>query len=467
VTLTDAASVRSRAGASLAGVLGLFVAAGAVLRVVGIFATQLNFDEAFTAVAGRHSLGDLASFLRFHDSHPPLDYLLHAPLAQLGVADPVFRLPSVVCSVAALALFAWWMRGYGRTGIIATAVLTVDAFQIVHGREARMYADLELLGVGLAVLAAAWWQAPRRWHAPLLGVLVAAGLLTHVSMFLYASGLFLLPGRRTDRDAWTWRGAIVAGGAVWALLWGPAFVTQSTTGHSDWIRPTSLGGFIDAVGPLAGVPTVAFVPMVLAVALGIALLVRRDRDLGRIVLTLVVAPVLLAVITGFFAPVLIDRTLTLMAWGPALALGVLVDVAWTRRRALGIATAVLVAALVLPFGIQAAFATSGPTPQLHALEAVARPGDVVGVVSSSKGVELDWSLGVHSTHGPTRAVAIPAIPDTAGLALTGAPPTGRLWLLDWRPRTPLPTSWAHCAPTQYVGRVALICFQLPTGSVRD
>ena len=72
----------------------------------------LNFDETFTATAARRSLGSLVDFLRQHDSHPPLDYLIRAPFAATG-NDVLVRLPSVVFSTAALGVFAWWMRAGG------------------------------------------------------------------------------------------------------------------------------------------------------------------------------------------------------------------------------------------------------------------------------------------------------------------------------------------------------------------
>ena len=142
------------------------------------------------------------------------------------------------------------MRDRGRVGVLATAVMALSAFEIVHGRNARMYAELELLGVGLAILAEAWLRAPRRRHAVILFVLVLAGLLTHVSMFLVGAGLFVLAGRRRDRDAWRWRGAIVGAGAVWAVLWGPAFLVQTQGGHSDWIPRTTPARVVDTVASL-------------------------------------------------------------------------------------------------------------------------------------------------------------------------------------------------------------------------
>ena len=218
----------------------LLVGVGGVLRFWGLGASRLSYDESFTAMAGRLPLGSLFDFLRLHDSHPPLDYLLRAPLARAGVSELWFRMPSAILSLGALALFAWWMRSRGRAGVIATALMAVSTFQVLHGREARMYAELELLGVadrGAGDNVAA--RGPAAGMRPRSGSWCFVGLLTHVSMFLLAAGVLALPGRRTDRDAWRWRAAIALGGAGWALLWGHTFLTQAGGGHSAWIPPTT------------------------------------------------------------------------------------------------------------------------------------------------------------------------------------------------------------------------------------
>ena len=138
------------------------VVVGAAVRLWGLGANRLGYDEAFTAMAGRLPLGSLFSYLRADDSHPPLDYLLHLPLARLGVSTWWFRLPGVLCSIGALGLFAWWMRTHGRAGVLATALMALSAFEVVHGRNARMYAELELLGVALAIVAESWLRKPQR-----------------------------------------------------------------------------------------------------------------------------------------------------------------------------------------------------------------------------------------------------------------------------------------------------------------
>ena len=52
---------------------------------------------------------------------------------------------------------------------------------------------------------------------------------------------------------------------------------------------------------------------------------RRDRTLATVLVCCFAIPAVLAGLLGLRAPVLLDRTLTVAAWGPLLALGYLVD----------------------------------------------------------------------------------------------------------------------------------------------
>ena len=445
-------------GRAAPALLVAIVGVGAVLRLWALGAHRLGYDEAFTAMTSRLPVGALFASLRLHDSHPPLDYVLHAPLAHLGVDEFLFRLPGAMCSIAALGLFAWWMRRYGLAGIVATALLAVSAFELRHGRVARMYADLELIGVGTAVVADAWLRRPRRWHAPVLGALVLCGLLTHVSMFLLAGGLVALAGLRRDRDAWRWRGAIAAGGLGWALLWGPSFIAQAGGGHSNWIPPTTLHRVLHTLGSLVVDRPDLHLVALLAVVGGTFVLARRDRHLARVVVCCAFVPAGLAALSGTVAPVLIDRTLTVVVWAPAVAIGFLVATLASRARLLAAVAVVALALVMLPSTLWAIEAPSVPDAALRHLEHVVVPGDVVAIRPSGKLPEIAWSIGVRG-RAPFRVVGVQGLGDAAGIRIGTAPSTGRTWLLDWS-RAPLPlTGSAPCAPPWSRGTSRVLCFR--------
>jgi hypothetical protein len=470
VTTSVAPGARPRVGAGRRGprdrrvtlILSAIVVVGAGFRLWRLGASQLNYDEAFTAIAGRMPLGALLTHLRLSDSHPPLDYLLRAPLARAGVTDAFVRLPSAVCSIAALALFAWWMRDRGRVAVFATVMMALAAFQIGYGREARMYAELELIGIAAAVVVDAWLRGPLRWHAPLIGVVTAIALLTHTSGLLLAPGLFLVPGRRTDRDAWSWRAAVGAGGLAWAALWGPVFLVQARGHHSSWIPRSTASRAVTTVGSLVSPAGGIALLLVCALGVGGVMITRgRDRAMARTWLCCFAFPVALAIVLGRFSPVLLDRTLTLFAWGAPFAIAVVLDAVIPRTIAAGAVAFAVVVALMLPAAARTANSTSGPTPALNELAAVARPGDVVAIEPMSKRVELEWTLGVHGRYGPTRTVRLD-IARTPALELTAAPSTGRIWLLDFNGRTPRFEGLARCAPDWFQKPYRIECLQAPS-----
>lgn len=442
--------------------LALLVATGALLRLWGLGRSRLGYDESFTAMAGRRPLGSMLVFLTAHDSHPPLDYLLRAPLARAAASELWMRAPSAVCSIAALALLAWWLRARPRLAIVATALMAIAPFQIEHGRQARMYAELELLGVAIAVLADRWLRRPRGRHSLLLALLVLTGLLTHVSTFLLAAGLLLVPGRRTDRAAWQWRGAIAAAGAGWAVLWGAAFVVQARGGHSAWIPPTSVGGLTTAIGHAITLDPALVAVAVLAIIGGGIALVSVDRSLGRIWVCLFAVPVAIGAVAGLVAPVVLDRTFTLMAWAPVVAVAALVDAAFRHHRVAGTLGGVAMLGAVAIGVPGVVLSSTGPDSALRLVARHARPGDVVAMRPATKAPELAWTYGVRAPFGSSHPVRVNGAPRVTALALGHAPWTGRVWFVDWHRRPTPPALGGGTCHAPWVWRHTRIACLRPT-----
>ena len=441
-------------------VLAALVLAGAVLRYWRLGSNRLGFDEAFTAMTARRPLGSLFDFLRVADSHPPLDYLLHLPFARAGASEFWIRFPGATCSTLALALFAWWMRRYGWAGLVATALLAVSVFQLAHGRDARMYAEMELIGVASALTVDSWLRRPSRWQVPTIGVLVLAGLLTHVSMFLLGAGLLLVPGRRTDRAAWWWRAALALGLLGWAVLWGPSFLVQARQGHSDWIPPTTIHNLVTAVGAISTPFPGLHLAAVIVIIIGGVLLWRRDRTMARVWTCCFAVPVAAAAVAGLFAPVLLDRTLTVMSWGALFAIGVVVESIVHAAPKLGIVLVVLVVAIGVPKAVELVNARSGPDVFIRHLQAVVQPGDTVAVHPARRRPEVVWPLAI-ATGTPYRKVHVTNLPRVAAVQLGHAPATGRVWVLELRRRSTLEASLPRCAPNWHSGSTRILCLQLP------
>jgi hypothetical protein len=449
------ASTRTRA---VPLTLGIIVVIGAVLRLWRLGAAQMNFDESFTAMTGRLPLGTVFSFLRLHDSHPPLDYLLQYPLARLGANAFVFRLPAAVCSIAALALFAWWLRDRGRVGILATGAMAICSFQLLYAREARMYGPMQLIGVASAVVADSWLRSPSRRQVAMIGALTFVGLMTHTSMILMTIGLLALAGLRKDPDSWRWRAGIATGALGWALLWGGSFLVQSRGGHSSWIPHTTWARFVNTVSVLVIYRQGIGALIGAAIVAGLVVCRQRDRVLARVLTCGFVVPVVVGALVGLRAPVLIGRTFTVVAWGALLAFAFVLDALIRETRVLGVA-AVAVAALAMVWALPHVLYVPGPTAVLTELEHVARPGDVVAIQPLSKSVELDWTFGVRSDDGPARVVHLAGLGNAHALALVGHRPTGRIWLMQF---THLPIDRARyekCSRTWSRGPSRMICIR--------
>jgi uncharacterized membrane protein len=421
----------------------------------------LTFDETFTAMAGRRSFTDLLSFLRSADSHPPLDYLMRMPLARAGVGDFAFRLPSVVLSSCALVLFSWWMRRHGWVGVLATALMAVSTFQLMYGGEARMYALLQLIGVAVAVVASAWLEQPKPWHAWALSALLLVAAFDHVSALLLAAGVFLVPWTRPDRDAWRWRVGVAAPVLVWAVVWGPVMLDQQRGNFASWIPPTTAGQFVDVVARhvtyTEWIKPLAF----LAIVAGGVLLVRGERVLGRVWLCCGVVPFVLAAAVGAFAPFFFDRTLTVSSWAAPLAVAVLVGWVADRYRVIGRALGGLVVVLGLMSSIWFFGLPWDTDLSMEHLEAVAEPGDVVAVYPARQADIVEWRIGLRGPHD-ARAVAVDALPDTEAVELTGAPTSGRVWLLMWAWDRHRFAAFERCASEWTDATTKVLCLRAPS-----
>jgi hypothetical protein len=187
--------------------------------------------------------------------------------------------------------------------------------------------------------------------------------------------------------------------------------------------------------------------------------VRNDRRIGRVWGACFVVPLALATVAGLVAPVLLDRTLTMVAWAPMLAIAVVLDRLLTRTVVLGVVAIALAAVLVVPPTLTALSESTGADRMLRRLEAVARPGDVVAVRAAGKAPEVQWTLGVRG-HQPWQPVTLSDVaPTVAGLRLGRGAPSGRVWVLDWNSRVRAAPGFQRCAPDRHYGVSRILCLR--------
>ncbi|MEA2206762.1 MAG: mannosyltransferase [Blastocatellia bacterium] len=128
-------------------VLALFVA----IRLRGLTASCLWFDEIFSVHAARHPWSQIFSFVAADIIHPPLFYILLKVWIVIGGESLMWlRLFPALASIAAIVPFILLgreLRLKAGERNLALALLAVNGFLIKYAQEVRMYSLLFFLAV--------------------------------------------------------------------------------------------------------------------------------------------------------------------------------------------------------------------------------------------------------------------------------------------------------------------------------
>lgn len=352
------------------------VALGAVLRLVGLGASALWYDEAFSLSMARLPLLDMVRAAAL-DFNPPLWEMIAWVSTRLFGANEIgLRLPAAIASIAALVVAGRWVKVIApHWGYFGLATLAILPYQLWMAQDGRVYAVMSLL-----YLAGAWFALRGRW----LGFTACLGLLlySHLPGAIFAAPLVVLAAasnrRQLDRVGYS-----VAAAALSFVPWLPTWV--NATQRDFWLGPFTWGSlltalarvfFVDALPPaLWGAAAIAIVGGV-AWATWITL---RERSAGALILAmLAMGPLVLMVVISQFRNVVFYRPLSALTIPLVLWLAVtLPRLPWRWLRA----TAATVWAVLLVAGL---FSWS-PASKGGDLRALAyrmmldymRPGDVV------------------------------------------------------------------------------------------
>lgn len=447
--------------AQLAVMVGALVV-GVALRAVGLGSTVPTFDESFSGVAAQRSLPSLLDHLAHADTHPPLDYLVRMPVAATGDVA-LLRAPSVVMGIATLAVVAWWMWRRRWFGVTVVALTAVAPLQVLHDRQARMYAAAVLAGTVVAAAAHRWSESPApRWSVmAAIGVLVA--LFSHITSLLLVLGLFALAGRRRDRPAWELRAAAAGPVLVWLVLWGPSVRHQLAGDPASWIPLTTPRSAVDAIGGQLSLFEATAAIAVVAIVAGGIVLARTDPVLGRVWWCLYALPTAGLALVGLQAHVLLPRSLSIIGWGPVVAVAALVAPALRAPSpVVRLGVPVAVAALVLPSTVEVLRFEELSAPVRDRLGEVVAPGDAVGVHPAFLAPMVQWDLEL-GPEPPTvdgfdgDAVDVWASPVAGALR-----PGGRLWLVVPESYGTPPVDLPTCAGVDIRpgGDLTLRCYEL-------
>ena len=127
--------------------IALILVTAAALRIYGIGAQSLWFDEAASVRIVRQDFPVMMSSIKDDERIPPLHYwILHAWVRVFGHAEWSVRLPSVLAGVGAVwVLYLLTRRLFGVGGALVAALsLAVAPYQIQYSQEARSYSLMVL-----------------------------------------------------------------------------------------------------------------------------------------------------------------------------------------------------------------------------------------------------------------------------------------------------------------------------------
>jgi hypothetical protein len=295
------------------------VAIGIALRLAGLGASALWYDEAFTLALARLPLLEMVRAAAL-DFNPPLwEIIAWASTRMFGANEIGLRLPSLVASIAALGVAAWLMRelklgsfphdkpGISWIGLAAFAALAVLPYQLWMAQDGRVYAVMSLL-----YLAGAWFALRGRW----LGLTACLGLLlySHLPGAVYAVPLVAVAAM-SHRNQLDRVGYAVIAAAVSFVPWLPAWF--NATSRNFWLGPFTWGSFLTALARVFfadALPAWLWGTAAIAIFGGVAgavVITLRERSAGALTLAvLAIGPLALMVVISQFRNVVFYRPLS-------------------------------------------------------------------------------------------------------------------------------------------------------------
>jgi mannosyltransferase len=249
----------------------LLTAVGAALRFHFLDRKIFWFDECFSSEVARLDWHSFARLLWAREANMSLYYLLLRGWQHFGQSEFFIRSLSAVAAVATLPAIYWLGSQLfdQRVGVLATALLSVNAYHVRYAQEARSYSLFVLLATLSSGFLVAYLREPsqRKKVAYVLASVLAVYAHFYALLLIAAHwlALRLLPGDSARRDAqrvdfrqavlrdtrrgWLWIGILILPVLV--------FVAKTGAGPIRWIqRPgvASVAGYYEHMtghgGPL-------------------------------------------------------------------------------------------------------------------------------------------------------------------------------------------------------------------------
>lgn len=195
-----------------------------ILRCLFLEQRGITYDDAFSILLSRQSLGNIISGTAA-DTMPPLYYFLLHFWMRVGSSLWYVRLLSVFLSMAVLLLlYRLTVENLNEvTALWAMFLAAISPFQIYHAQELRMYSLLALGLLGYMLFFMRIWKAYQVGRVPLreqFGLVIcgALSMYTHnLAVFSLAASFFVVLVHRK----WKLLGQLTLAGAVILMLFSP------------------------------------------------------------------------------------------------------------------------------------------------------------------------------------------------------------------------------------------------------
>lgn len=297
--------------------LSILTITAAALRFHSLGAKTFWFDEGVSVGIARLDWVNFARILWRREANMSLYYLLLHPWLRWGNSESFVRSLSVLFAVATIpAMYALGRRLFdSRTGLIAAALLTVNAYHVRYSQEARGYSLMVLLCVLSSVYFLKCLDEPSSRNRDIYAVVSGLAVYAHFySLLLIAAQWLSL--RFLDREA-----IPAALNAAWkriALAVSPILLFVVTTGAGPlrWIQRPSLGDLWRFAILLSGNGGIALL-LAYLVAIGCAIFPALRNRLNRrfpreswrykFLLIWLLFPIILALILSLARPLFLPR----------------------------------------------------------------------------------------------------------------------------------------------------------------
>jgi mannosyltransferase len=236
------------------------VLAGTGLRLWGLGAQSLWYDEWLTAESSHGSASDLFRYVTDQAGIPPLYFAVMWVWTRVfGLGEVALRIVSVGAGVATIPVAYATVRALGQRRAVARAaavLVAVNPMLVWYSQEARPYSLVALMGaLSLLMLARVWTRDDRRDLAVWALVCALTISLHYFAAFLVVAEVAVVAAFRQQRWRGLGRRELLAtfwpAGVVLAAL-APFAVRQFTRrGNHSWITNFSLSGRLEDTGQLA------------------------------------------------------------------------------------------------------------------------------------------------------------------------------------------------------------------------